>query len=67
MKSRSMQSLDKHSASVVKDWLRACRTLKQLQRVWGELSPYAQNLDGVVAEKDKRKEWLCRPKKQEKP
>ena len=64
---RYHMTTDEHSATVVIQWLRDCRTLKQLARVWGELTPYSQNLPGVEAEKNKRKEMLCRPKKQEKP
>jgi hypothetical protein len=50
------ESLDENSAAVVKAWLRAVDTADELKQLWGELSAYSQNLEGVVALKDELKE-----------
>ena len=49
-------TVNEHSAAVVIKWLRAANTSANLRQLWGELTPYAQNLAVVVQAKVKRKE-----------
>jgi hypothetical protein len=39
---------DEHAAHVVKGWLWAARTKYELRQLWGDLSEYSKNLDGVM-------------------
>lgn len=54
-------------ARIVK-WIRACETELQLRQLWKEeLGDNFKMLPEVLAATNKRKEMLCKPKKQEKP
>jgi hypothetical protein len=49
-------TVTEHDALAVIKWLRACRTKKQLAKLWtDELTNYSKELPGVVAAKDRLK------------